>query len=144
MLGAIIGDMVGSIYEFANTKRTDFPFFSERSSYTDDSIMTLAVAEWLLTDSQHTHESLERIMVKYADEYPYPMGGYGGGFSRWLFAPEGLIKLSLYKSSLTGGGYYSTQVGDVNLTHVWLCPVTLFVLGRYPQYIYFKRIDNKK
>lgn len=57
---------------------------------------------------------------------------------------EGLIKLSLYKSSLTGGGYYSTQVGDVKLTHVWLCPVTLFVLGRYPQYIYFKRVDNKK
>ena len=45
MLGAIIGDMAGSIYEFANTKRTDFPFFSERSNYTDDSIMTLAVAE---------------------------------------------------------------------------------------------------
>jgi hypothetical protein len=41
-------------------------------------------------------------------------------------------------------GFYSTQVGDVKLTHVWLCPVTLFVLGRYPQYIYFKRIDNKK
>ena len=57
---------------------------------------------------------------------------------------EGLIKLSLYKSSLTGGGYYSTQVGDVILNHVWLCPVTLFVLGRYPQYIYFKKVENKK
>ena len=57
---------------------------------------------------------------------------------------DGLIKLSLYKSSLTGGGYYTTQVGDVKLTHVWLCPVTLFVLGRYPQYIYFKRVENKK
>ena len=45
MLGAIIGDMAGSIYEFANTKRIDFPFFSERSNYTDDSIMTIAVAE---------------------------------------------------------------------------------------------------
>ena len=101
MLGAIIGDMAGSIYEFANTKRTDFPFFSERSNYTDDSIMTLAVAEWLLTDSQHTHESLERIMVRYAEEYPYPMGGYGGGFARWLFAPEGLIN---YKTGEIAGG----------------------------------------
>ena len=91
MLGAIIGDMAGSIYEFANTKRTDFPFFSERSNYTDDSIMTLAVAEWLLTDSQHTHESLERIMVRYAEEYPHPMGGYGGGFAQWLFRPERLV-----------------------------------------------------
>ena len=50
MLGAIIGDMVGSVYEFDNIKTTDFPFFSQRSIYTDDSIMTVAVAEWLLTD----------------------------------------------------------------------------------------------
>ena len=56
---------------------------------------------------------------------------------------EGFIRLSLYKSSVTGGGYYSTQIGDVKLNHVWLCPVTLFVLGRYPQYIYFRRIDKR-
>ena len=43
MLGEIIGDIVGSVYEFDNTKRTDFPFFSDRCSYTDDSIMTVAV-----------------------------------------------------------------------------------------------------
>ena len=91
MLGAIIGDIVGSVYEFNNTKRTDFPFFSDRSSYTDDSIMTIAVAEWLLTDNEHTHESLERIMVRYADRYKFPMGGYGGGFAQWLFHPENLI-----------------------------------------------------
>ena len=91
MLGAIIGDIVGSVYEFDNTKRTDFPFFSDRCSYTDDSIMTVAVAEWLLTDSQHTHESLENIMVRYADKYRFPMGGYGGGFSQWLFSPERLV-----------------------------------------------------
>ena len=39
---------------------------------------------------------------------------------------EGLIKLSLYKSSITGGGYYSTQIGEEKLDYVWLCPVTLF------------------
>ena len=91
MLGAIIGDIVGSVYEFDNTKRTDFPFFSERCSYTDDSIMTVAVAEWLLTDNQHTHESLENIMVRYAQAYEFPMGGYGGGFAQWLFRPERLV-----------------------------------------------------
>ena len=91
MLGAIIGDIVGSVYEFNNTKRIDFPFFSERCSYTDDSIMTIAVAEWLLTDNEHTHESLERIMVRYADSFEFPMGGYGGGFAQWLFHPENLI-----------------------------------------------------
>ena len=91
MLGAIIGDIVGSVYEFDNIKKTDFPFFSQRSTYTDDSIMTMAVAEWLLTDDEHTHEALEKIMVKYAGTYPFPMGGYGGGFAQWLFRPERLV-----------------------------------------------------
>ena len=91
MLGAIIGDMVGSVYEFNNTKRIDFPFFSDRSTYTDDSIMTIAVAEWLLSDRNHSHEILEDIMVRYAGEYPHPMGGYGGGFAQWLFRPERLV-----------------------------------------------------
>lgn len=91
MLGAIIGDMVGSVYEFDNIKTTDFPFFSQRSIYTDDSIMTVAVAEWLLTDNQHTHETLEKIMVRYADAFPFPEGGYGGSFAQWLFRPERLV-----------------------------------------------------
>lgn len=91
MLGAIIGDMVGSVYEFANTKRTDFPFFSERSTYTDDSIMTVAVAAWLVSDKTHSHAVLENKMVSYAEEYPHPMGGYGGGFAQWLFRPERLV-----------------------------------------------------
>ena len=46
MLGAIIGDTVGSIYEFDNIKTTDFPLFSERSEFTDDSVMCFAVADW--------------------------------------------------------------------------------------------------
>ncbi|MBO5815360.1 MAG: ADP-ribosylglycohydrolase family protein [Bacteroidales bacterium] len=91
MLGAIIGDIVGSIYEFDNIKKKDFPFITDKSSYTDDSIMTIAVAEWLLTDNEHTHEALENVMVRYADKYKFPMGGYGGGFAQWLFRPERLI-----------------------------------------------------
>ena len=70
MLGAIIGDMVGSIYEFDNTKRMDFPFFSENSTYTDDSIMTLAVAEWLLSDNTHSHETKKKIMGVFSTEAP--------------------------------------------------------------------------
>lgn len=53
---------------------------------------------------------------------------------------DGMVKLTLTSSSVTGGGYYETEVGDVNLPTVWLCPVTLFVLGRYPEYIYFRKI----
>ncbi|MCR5115654.1 MAG: ADP-ribosylglycohydrolase family protein [Bacteroidales bacterium] len=85
MLGAIIGDTVGSIYEFDNIKTTDFPLFSERSEFTDDSVMCCAVADWLLRDEHHTHKELEASMVRFAHEYPNPLGGYGGSFYRWLF-----------------------------------------------------------
>ena len=90
MLGAIIGDTVGSVYEFDNIKTTQFPLFDPRCSYTDDSILTMAVAQWLLTDPQHGMDTLETIFLDFAQKYPCPMGGYGGGFSRWLFHPEKL------------------------------------------------------
>lgn len=90
MLGAIIGDTVGSVYEFHNTKDYDFRLFWLNSNYTDDSLMTMAVASWLLSDPSHSFEALEDAMVKVANDYPCPMGGYGGGFLRWLFTPESL------------------------------------------------------
>ena len=90
MLGAIIGDTVGSVYEFHNIKTTDFPLFSPQCDYTDDSIMTMAVADWLLTDPQHSMDTLEASFLDFAKKYPCPMGGYGGGFNRWLFHPEAL------------------------------------------------------
>ena len=90
MLGAIIGDTVGSVYEFHNTKDYGFEFFQHRSAYTDDSVMTMAVAYWLLTDKEHTYQGLEDIMVEFGNSCPCPMGGYGGGFSTWLFSPQEL------------------------------------------------------
>ncbi len=89
MLGAIIGDTAGSVYEFNNIKTMDFPFFSEKSNYTDDSIMTMAVAEWLLKDPTHGMDTLEASFISFARKYPCPMGGYGGGFFRWLFKSDG-------------------------------------------------------
>ena len=90
MLGAIIGDTVGSVYEVHNTKDYDFTLFNAESGYTDDSVMTMAVARWLLTDSEHTYQKLEDTMVEFAEQCPCPMGGYGTGFYYWLFHPEGL------------------------------------------------------
>ncbi len=81
---------MGSVYEFNNIKTTDFQLFSPRNNYTDDSIMTMAVAEWLLNDPQHGMDTLEASMVGFAQKYPCPMGGYGGGFHRWLFMPKSL------------------------------------------------------
>ena len=87
MLGALIGDTVGSIYEFNNIHTTDFPLFSPSSTFTDDSVMTMAVAEWLLADPHHTHSSLIEIMERYYEEFPDPMGGYGNSFRVWLDTP---------------------------------------------------------
>ena len=87
MLGAITGDTVGSVYEFHNTKDYNFRLFFPESSYTDDSVMTLAVANWLLSDPAHTYQKLEDTMIKFAESFPCPMGGYGTGFYYWLFRP---------------------------------------------------------
>ena len=88
MLGAITGDTVGSVYEFHNTKDYDFRLFLSESSYTDDTVMTMAVAHWLLTDKEHTYHGLEESMVYFAEACPCPMGGYGTGFYYWLFRPS--------------------------------------------------------
>jgi ADP-ribosylglycohydrolase len=88
MLGAITGDTIGSVYEFANTKDYDFPLFQDRSSFTDDSVMTVAVAHWLLNDKDRTYQKLEDAMVSFGERFRHPLGGYGGGFSTWLFRPH--------------------------------------------------------
>lgn len=78
MLGAIIGDIVGSIYEFDNIKTKEFPFFDEGKEYTDDSILTIATADWLLNGGE-----IGNYYLKYATDYPYPMGSYGTMFVEW-------------------------------------------------------------
>jgi ADP-ribosylglycohydrolase len=90
ILGAVIGDTVGSIYEFNNHKSVDFELFDPRCEFTDDSIVTVAVAKWLLIDPEHTFEKLEECLVDFGKRYPHPMGGYGGGYVRWLFRPDTL------------------------------------------------------
>jgi ADP-ribosyl-[dinitrogen reductase] hydrolase len=90
MLGAITGDTIGSAYEFHNTKDYNFTLFKSNSAYTDDSVMTMAVACWLLNDKEHSYQGLEDIMVRFGNDCPCPMGGYGGGFHKWLFSPTWL------------------------------------------------------
>ncbi len=88
MLGSIIGDIVGSIYEFDNIKTKDFPFFSMRMEYTDDSILTIATADWLLNGGNSGS-----YYHKYATKYPYPMGSYGTMFIQWVHkANRGIIE----------------------------------------------------
>ena len=84
MLGALVGDIIGSMYEFHNTKRTDFGLFPEGSRFTDDSVMTLAVAKWLTEDKEHSKKGLIKCMQSLGQEHP--AAGYGGHFYSWLFA----------------------------------------------------------
>ena len=89
MLGAIIGDTIGSAYEFANTKDYNFRlFYDYETGFTDDSVMTMAVASWLCDDKKHSYQRLEDTMVAFADKFACPKGGYGIGFYYWLFCPE--------------------------------------------------------
>lgn len=80
MIGAIIGDIVGSRFEFNNTSRLDFELFTPECSFTDDTICTVAIADALLDGSRDYTKSL----LKWCKKYPYPMGGYGGSFARWI------------------------------------------------------------
>ncbi len=83
MLAAIIEDIIGSAYERKNVKRTDFHLFTPRSRFTDDTVMTLAVAQWLTKDKEHGRHFLVKRMREFGRMYPH--AGYGRGFSRWLF-----------------------------------------------------------
>ena len=82
MLGAIIGDIVGSTREWHNIKTEDFELVPKGSRFTDDTVMTLAVAEWLMTDPEHQPETLVACMQHLGRKYPN--AGYGGMFSQWL------------------------------------------------------------
>ena len=85
MFGAIIGDMVGSIYEFDNHRSKDFPFFSSRCYPTDDSIMTIAVAKAIL-ENDSEFDGLKEKAVEWMQKIgkQYPNCGYGGRFRRWI------------------------------------------------------------
>ena len=91
MYGALLGDMIGAPYEFDRGNKTkEFPLFCEESHFTDDSVMTIAVAEALL-DSQfredgEIREALVQSMRKWGRKYPH--AGYGGRFRHWLQADD--------------------------------------------------------
>ena len=80
MLGAIIGDIVGSVYEWNNIKTKEFPLFREGCSFTDDTVMTIATADSLMNGGDKDD---------FIDAYKkwgrrYPDAGYGGRFGAWI------------------------------------------------------------
>ncbi|SFW42315.1 ADP-ribosylglycohydrolase [Prevotellaceae bacterium HUN156] len=79
MLGAIIGDIVGSRWEFDPTNDYNFEWLSKKNGYTDDTICTIAVADALLNE-----RGFGESIHDWCNRYPNPMGGYGGRFAQWV------------------------------------------------------------
>ena len=77
MLGAIVGDIVGSIYEFNNHRSKDFPLFGEGCDFTDDTVLTVAVADCLMSEGNYA-EYIKSYARKYTGR------GYGGRFAQWI------------------------------------------------------------
>ena len=82
IIGAIAGDIIGSAYEFNPTRDYNFELFTPKTTFTDDTVLTMANAMWLLEDEQHTHEKLVQIMLDMCHRYEWR--GYGGRFAQWI------------------------------------------------------------
>ena len=100
MLGAIAGDIIGSIYEFVNFKEYDFPLFSEDSFFTDDSVLTVAVADALIHNLD-----IAKTMKSYA--LKYPNRGFGGSFYKWMHSDS----LAPYNSWGNGSAMRTSAIG---------------------------------
>ena len=108
ILGAILGDIAGASFEFRNEKSTDIDLFAASDYFTDDTVMTIAVADWLLTGA-----SLPNIMRDWATEYPNR--GYGGMFYEWLF-PLDESEMGPYNSFGNGAGMRVSPCGYIART----------------------------
>ena len=89
MYGAIIGDIVGSVYEFDNIKTKEFPLLQQQCFFTDDTVMTVAVAKALLI-AREENRDFKEILVEQMQDFGrrYPGRGYGGRFAQWLLAKD--------------------------------------------------------
>lgn len=85
MIGAIIGDIIGSRFEFGPAPEKNFELFTSDCSYTDDTILTIAVADAILN-----HRPYQEALLDWGHRYPNPKGGYGNMFFQWLHSPSPL------------------------------------------------------
>ncbi len=100
MFGAIAGDVIGSVYEMTSFKKVDFPLFDPMTRFTDDTVMTMAVAYSILQGTSYTKE-----IHKFGNNYPNR--GYGGRFRKWLKTED----KQPYNSWGNGGAMRVSPVG---------------------------------
>ena len=82
IIGAICGDIIGSTREFNPLKTKDFELITKYSTFTDDTVLTLAIASWLTNDDEHYSKNLVKEIQKLTRNYPFI--GYGGRFKNWI------------------------------------------------------------
>jgi len=83
MIGAIIGDIAGSRFEFNPTNDYNFSFFTDESGYTDDTICTIAIADAVMNNKDYG-----QALHEWCRRYPNPMGGYGNSFRQWVMSDD--------------------------------------------------------
>lgn len=105
MLGAIIGDIVGSRFEFNNTKDFNFKLFTGECDFTDDTICTIAIADAYL--KKVDFEDLGYHLQDWCKRYSEPLGGYGGSFARWVHGED----LKPYNSFGNGSAMRVSPIG---------------------------------
>lgn len=92
MLGALFGDIVGSVYEWHNIHTKEFPLLVDHSRFTDDTVMSIAVCDAFLEGMDHHYDDnqLKETLIKKMREYgrKYPGRGFGGMFAQWLVASD--------------------------------------------------------
>lgn len=100
MIGAIAGDIIGSVYEWHNIKTTDFPLFSPRCTFTDDTVLTVALADSILNGIPYNQKLKEYYQL-------YPQAGYGSFFHTWARSEE----MQPYNSFGNGSAMRVSPVG---------------------------------
>ncbi|WP_428912518.1 ADP-ribosylglycohydrolase family protein [Niallia sp. Krafla_26] len=138
MIGAIIGDIVGSRFEFNNHRSKEFELFTAECRVTDDSIMTLAIAKALMETEKRVKPSfveggydnefdtiLKRMSIKYMQEMgrQYPNCGFGGMFSQWVFSDNP----KPYNSFGNGATMRISPVGFISRTVKEVCSLSEIV-----------------
>lgn len=110
MWGAIIGDIVGSRFEFRNLKSKEFELFTPRNDFTDDTVMTVAIAEALMNSAGSDDETVRRAAVESMRRLgrKYPDCGFGGMFRKWVMSD-----LGAYESFGNGAAMRVSAVGYV-------------------------------
>jgi len=135
MYGAILGDMIGSPYEFdRGNKSKDFPLFCSESTWTDDSVMTVAVADALMKVSNESDERIRTEVIRSMRHWGrlYPDSGYGYRFGQWLQTAQPLP----YNSFGNGSAMRVSSAGWLGSTFeqvIELASLTADVTHNHPE-----------